>query len=479
MTLKSGDRIIINGRPVVVDDEVIKKFVDGDALFGLSDGQILHVDKGELALVDNSVSAARTAFRELGNCTADQISLFYSKFAEKLLDSKIRQSLLNANAMDVQSAKERNRQTTRLLLTEKVLDAMVDALQMWQMTPQTTGMVLELVEHDGWRVQSEVAPLGVVAFVFEGRPNVFADATGVLRSGNTCVFRIGSDALGTARSMMELAVRPALEEASLPLDSVILLDAASHSSAWALCANRKIALAVARGSGTAVSQLGEIAQQSGTAVSLHGTGGAWMLLGKHPDADRLSQVIERSLDRKVCNTLNVIGIPQSLATEVIPVIAKAISSAGERRGQVSIVHACPQSLPLLKMCDGSLELAPLQDGELSVEWEWDDIPECSVFVFDDLKHAVEMFNEYAPNFIVSLVSDNKEEFEFVWRNIEAPFVGNGFTRWVDGQFALNKPELGLSNWQNGRVLGRGSILSGDSVYSVRYRADQQDINLSR
>ena len=182
MTLKSGDRIIINGRPVVVDDAVIKKFVDGDALFGLSDGQILHVDKGELALVDNSVSAARTAFRELGNCTADQISLFYSKFAEKLLDSKIRQSLLNANAMDVQSAKERNRQTTRLLLTEKVLDAMVDALQMWQMTPQTTGMVLELVEHDGWRVQSEVAPLGVVAFVFEGRPNVFADATGVLLS---------------------------------------------------------------------------------------------------------------------------------------------------------------------------------------------------------------------------------------------------------------------------------------------------------
>ena len=82
MTLKSGDRIIINGRPVVVDDEVIKKFVDGDALFGLSDGQILHVDKGELALVDNSVSAARTAFRELGNCTADQISLFYSKFAQ-------------------------------------------------------------------------------------------------------------------------------------------------------------------------------------------------------------------------------------------------------------------------------------------------------------------------------------------------------------------------------------------------------------
>jgi glutamate-5-semialdehyde dehydrogenase len=479
MTMKSGDRIIINGKPVVVDEAIVKNFADGDALFGLSGGQILHVDKGELSLVDASVSAAQLAFRELGGCSSDQISLFFLRFAEKLLDSKIREDLLNGNALDVQSAKERNRNTTRLVLTDQVLDGMVDALRMWQSVPQTTGRVLELVEHPGWKVQSEVAPLGVVAFVFEGRPNVFADATGVLRSGNTCVFRIGSDALGTARLMMELAIRPALDEAGLPVNSVVLLDLASHSSAWALFANRNIALAVARGSGTAVSQLGEIAQQSGTAVSLHGTGGAWMLVGNRPDVDRLSQVIEHSLDRKVCNTLNVIGIPRSISADLIPIIAKAIASAGERRDRVSIMHACSQSMPLLAKCDVALDLIALQDGELSTEWEWDDVPECSVFIYEDLKQAVQSFNDHAPNFIVSLISDDKEEFDFVWRNAEAPFVGNGFTRWVDGQFALNKPELGLSNWQNGRVLGRGSILSGDSVYSVRYRADQDDVNLSR
>ena len=479
MTMKSGDRIIINGKPVVVDDAIVAKFVDGDALFGLSDGQILHVSNGEMSTVDASVSAAHSAFRELGNCSADQITLFYTRFAERLLNEKIRTALITANSLDVQSAKDRNRQTTRLVLTKQVLDGMVDALRMWQKTPQTSGRVLELVEHEGWKVQSEVAPLGVVAFVFEGRPNVFADATGVLRSGNTCVFRIGSDALGTARSMMDLAIRPALDEVGLPIDSVVLLDLASHSSAWALFANRKIALAVARGSGSAVSQLGEIAQQSGTAVSLHGTGGAWMLVGERPNVERLSLVIEHSLDRKVCNTLNVIGVPQSMASDLVPIIAKAIAAAGERRQRVSIVHACFQSMPLLAKCDVALDLIALQDGELSTEWEWDDIPECSMFVFDDLEHAVQSFNEYAPNFIVSLISDDKDEFDFVWRNAEAPFVGNGFTRWVDGQFALNRPELGLSNWQNGRVLGRGSILSGDSVFSVRYRANQDDVKLSR
>ena len=57
--------------------------------------------------------------------------------------------------------------------------------------------------------------------------------------------------------------------------------------------------------------------------------------------------------------------------------------------------------------------------------------------------------------------------------------GDGFTRWVDGQFALLQPELGLSNWQAGRLFGRGGVLSGDSVYTVRLRASIIDPELHR
>jgi glutamate-5-semialdehyde dehydrogenase len=53
------------------------------------------------------------------------------------------------------------------------------------------------------------------------------------------------------------------------------------------------------------------------------------------------------------------------------------------------------------------------------------------------------------------------------------------TRWVDGQYALNRPELGLSNWQFGRLFGRGGVLSGDSVFTVRTRAYQSDPDLGR
>jgi glutamate-5-semialdehyde dehydrogenase len=54
--------------------------------------------------------------------------------------------------------------------------------------------------------------------------------------------------------------------------------------------------------------------------------------------------------------------------------------------------------------------------------------------------------------------------------VDAPFVGDGFTRWVDGQLALGRPELGLSNWQNGRLFMRGGVLTGEGIYTIRTRA---------
>jgi glutamate-5-semialdehyde dehydrogenase len=63
--------------------------------------------------------------------------------------------------------------------------------------------------------------------------------------------------------------------------------------------------------------------------------------------------------------------------------------------------------------------------------------------------------------------------------IDSPFVGNGFTRWVDGQFALDRPELGLANWQYGRLFGRGGVLTGDSAFTIRIKATQTDPDVKR
>ena len=100
-------------------------------------------------------------------------------------------------------------------------------------------------------------------------------------------------------------------------------------------------------------------------------------------------------------------------------------------------------------------------------------------IVEDVAEAVSLFNRQSPKFAASLISSSPEAHDRFFDMIDAPFVGNGFTRWVDGQYALNRPELGLSNWQNGRLFGRSGVLSGDSVYTVRARAVQDDPDIGR
>jgi glutamate-5-semialdehyde dehydrogenase len=100
-------------------------------------------------------------------------------------------------------------------------------------------------------------------------------------------------------------------------------------------------------------------------------------------------------------------------------------------------------------------------------------------VVDTTEEAVDLFNEHSPRFVASLISSDAAAYDRFYELVDAPFVGNGFTRWVDGQYALGKPELGLSNWQFGRLFGRGGVLSGDSVYTVRTRVTQSDPDVHR
>src|SRR5690606_5749554 len=92
------------------------------------------------------------------------------------------------NQKDVERARGLGRSTTRLVATDKMRAQMVSGLEGWRHASAMRGKVVERVEHEGFQVELVGAELGVVGFVFEGRPNVVADATGVLRGGNTVVF---------------------------------------------------------------------------------------------------------------------------------------------------------------------------------------------------------------------------------------------------------------------------------------------------
>jgi glutamate-5-semialdehyde dehydrogenase len=272
-----------------------------------------------------------------------------------------------------------------------------------------------------------------------------------------------------------------------------LIDSAERASGWALFSDSRLALAVARGSGRAVTQLGSVARQSGVPVSLHGTGGAWLVADRSADTQRFSAALYHSLDRKVCNTANVVLVCAKRAAELVPAAIGAIRRRGEQLGTGYKLHVLYSATPFVPpdlyerhapiyRAEGRIEepiAEPLPLDQLGREWEWEATPEITLGLIESLDQAIELFNRYSPRFSASLIAEDSSAQDYFFRAIDAPFVGDGFTRWVDGQYALNRPELGLSNWQGGRLFGRGGILSGDGVFTVRLRAHQQDPELHR
>jgi glutamate-5-semialdehyde dehydrogenase len=484
--LAQGTRLLVGGdRAIDVPDEIVKRFRAGDALIvdEVSEGLLL-IPQLERKRSADAVSEAKAAFTAMCSVGDEAISLFFERFAAALEDDAIWRLVTEANGADLADAERRGRSTTRLLASPEMRSDMIQGLRAWISAPSRRGAVIERIEHDGWYTELVGAALGVVAFVFEGRPNVLADATGVLRGGNTVVFRIGSDALRTAKTMMQHALTPALIEAGLPAGAVRLIDSAEHSAGWALFCDRRLSLAVARGSGPTVATLGALARTAGVPVSLHGTGGAWLVSSENAHADEVERAVFDSLDRKVCNTLNTLCIPRTRASELVPAALRGLQRAGERLSESYKLHVAAGDEHCV---DGTLfdrdvqvrrahgpvierQAERLPETELGREWEWERTPEITLKLIDDLHHAVELFNQHSPQFIASLISDDDAEHERFYSAVNAPFVGEGRTRWVDGQKALGRPELGLSNWQSGRLLGRGGILAGDGVFTVRTRA---------
>jgi len=235
-----------------------------------------------------------------------------------------------------------------------------------------------------------------------------------------------------------------------------------------------------------------VARQAGVPVSLHGTGGAWVVASANADLERLEAVVANSLDRKVCNTLNTAVVLRSAAATLVPAVLAGLDAAAASRGVNAKLHVVGDAAEWvgerttqivgIGRAEGVVDEPAASDlaaDQLGHEWEWEDSPEMTLVLVDSLDEAVKLFNAQSPRFAASLVSQDDAEHEAFWSTIDAPFVGDGFTRWVDGQYAMNRPELGLSNWDFGRLFARGGVLAGDSVFTVRSRVRQSNPNLHR
>ena len=189
--LQSGHLIYGGNKVAEIPQHIKENFNDGDFIKVVEKtGEVLHITQAVADLTNTAVQQAVDAFQQMGSISDEQISQFYKQFADYLADDQIWDRVKEANLHDIKRAKELGRSTTRLEANDNLRQGMIEGLKDQLNSAGGRQEVVQSIQHEGWKVDLIKSELGVIGFVFEGRPNVLADATGVLRSGNTVVFQL-------------------------------------------------------------------------------------------------------------------------------------------------------------------------------------------------------------------------------------------------------------------------------------------------
>ena len=410
----------------------------GDRLVVVQEtGDLLHVPAAEHAVAGGRSTPRSAPSPRWPTCTDEQITAFFERLRRAAWPTTtVAGRSPPPTTPTSPRAAAAGRSTTRLVLTTRCATAWSPGCAAWRDSPPAARRSRSAaIDHDGWSVEARRAPLGVVGFVFEGRPNVFADATGVLRTGNTVVFRIGQRRARHGRGdRRRTRSAPALAAAGLPAGAVSLVDRrrappggrCSPTAAWRS--------PWPAGPAPAVAQLGAVARQAGMPVSLHGTGGAWLVAGLAADADRFRAAVAPLARPQGVQHAQRVLHPGRRA----PTSCRCSSTRSTRRppggGHGAGLHVVERSQPAVPAdrfttdvkvtrADGEhVEPAAstIDDDELATEWEWEHSPEVSLVVDDDVDEAVALCNRHSPRFVASLVSDDAAEHERFYAAVDAP-----------------------------------------------------------
>jgi len=268
--------------------------------------------------------------------------------ADALLASSDR--LVAANAEDVERARADGTSTTildRLTLTPKRLDAMADGLR--QVAAQTDP-IGEVVE--GWRrpngllIERVRVPLGVVAVIYEARPNVTADVTGLcLKSGNAAVLR-GSSAAVASNKAIVAVLRDAAATAGVPIDAIQLVEDVSRESARELMqAKGLVDLLVPRGGKALIES---IEANATVPFIIDGDGNCHVYVDIAADPDMATDIVVNAKTQRpsVCNAAETLLVHSALVDEWLPSTLDDLAAAGVKiRGDEEVREVWPKAEP--------------------------------------------------------------------------------------------------------------------------------------
>lgn len=344
-------------------------------------------------------------------------------------------AILAANAIDVESAQERGMSATvidRLRLDAGRVESMAGGLRQVAGLADPVGEVLDgWVRPNGLRISRVRVPLGVVAIIYENRPNVTSDAAGLcLKSGNAAFLRGSSGAI-QSNIAIAASLRGACESVGLPADSVVLVEETSHAAAVEFMRLRGyIDVLIPRGG---PSLIASILEHATVPYVIDGDGNCHLYVDESADLEMAARIATNAKTQRpsVCNAAETLLVHRAVAEEFLAGITGVLPG-------VELV-ADPGALALIPGAAGAV--AAVED-----DWSTEFLDlKMAVRVVDDLDEAIAHITRYGSGHSEAIVTRSLEAAERFTREVDAAaVVVNASTRFVDGEEFGFGAEIGIS-----------------------------------
>jgi len=349
------------------------------------------------------------------------------------------EEILSANALDVEAARASisDVMIDRLRLFEARIAAMADAVRKVASLPDPLGRLLqEYKREDGLLIRKVSVPIGVLAMIYESRPNVTSDAAALsVKTGNVCVLRGGKEAIRTNRAIA-LALKEGLATVGLPTDAVTLIEDTSRDSATALMtAVGQVDLLIPRGGAGLIRACVENAKVPCIET---GTGICHIYIDKDADPERALAILENAKTSRpsVCNAAEVCLIHKDVAEALLPKIYDRLVSRRIAEGKV----------PVELRLDGTAAkiIKGKAAGEKDFDTEFLDYI-LAIAVVEDLSSAIAHIAAHSTGHSEAIITQNQDAIDAFTLAVDSAAVYvNASTRFTDGgEFGLGC-EMGIS-----------------------------------
>ena len=386
-----------------------------------------------MTYIDTLGQQAKVAGRQIAKLSTAAKNDLLNQVAKALVAESA--YIITENAKDMANAKENGISEImqdRLLLTEDHIAGIAEGVRQVADLQDPIGQVVRgYTNLDGLKIVQKRVPMGVIAMIFESRPNVSIDAFSLaFKTNNAIILRGGRDAINSNKALVTVA-RKALENAGITADAVQLVEDTSHEVAEELMAATKyVDLLIPRGGARLIQTVKERAK---VPVIETGVGNCHIYVDKYADLDMATQIVINAKTQRpsVCNAAESLVVHADIAEEFLPNLEKAISNI-----QSVEFRADERALKLME------KAVPASPEDFATEF-LDYI--MSVKVVDRLDEAIEWINTYTTSHSEAIVTQDISRAEQFQDDVDAAAVYvNASTRFTDGFVFGLGAEIGIS-----------------------------------